>query len=201
MKKQVWKNYFDVVILPPKEVSDHARKLSKGLARHGVKWTLGTRSFIPHISLYHIPVKPEKFDKFVSEVQKAVENFSPGYLKTMTVDKNLLMFDKPTWLQKLYLKIIRRTLKYFDRGYGADFSWPLHLQESGARFVRKYGTPQFGPNFKPHVTLTSFKNNSPKIKIKKAKAFMFKPTHIYICELGPSHSCQRIVAKIPFEKR
>ena len=102
MKKRIWKNYFDIVILPPKEISDYARTLSKRLARYGTKWKLGTKSFIPHISLYHVAVRPKNFGEFVSEIQKTIKNFSPGHLKTTTIEPNLLMFDKPAWIRKFY---------------------------------------------------------------------------------------------------
>lgn len=205
MKPKIWKNYFDVVILPPKEVSDYAMKLSRGLTQYGTKWTLGKKSFIPHISLYHIAVKPKKFGAFVSEIQNAVKGTQPGYLTTMAIEPNMIRFDKPAWIQRLYLKIIKNTLKYYDWDYGTDDYWPLdhfpkRMRKIGARFIKKYGTPAVGANFRPHVTLTSFVGNAPKLMIKKAKRFRFKPIHIYICELGPSHSCQRIVKKIPFKK-
>lgn len=205
MKKKIWENYFDIVILPPKDVSDYAIKLSRGLAQYGTKWTLGKKSFIPHISLYHIAVKQKKFDAFVCEIRNVIKNTQPGYLKTMVIEPHSLIFDKPTWIQKLYLKVIKGTLKYYDWDYGTDGYWlldhfPKRMQKVGARFIKKYGTPLVGPNFRPHVTLTSFAGNEPKLKPKEARKFTFKPSHIYICELGPSHSCQRIVQKISFAK-
>lgn len=203
MKKQIWKNYFDIVILPPKEVTECAIELSKQLSRHGTKWTLGRRAFIPHISLYHIPVEPKNFDAFVAEVSKTIKNFPQGYLKSTMIDSNLFMFDKPIWIQKLYLKIIKNTLKYCNWKYGISEKWhinnlPKRMQKVGISFIKKYGTPMIGTNFKPHITLASFKDNPLKLKIKKAKIFKFKPSHVYICELGPSHSCQRVVRKISF---
>ncbi len=203
MKRKIWKNYFDIVILPPREVSDYAIKMSRELTRYGTKWTLGKKSFIPHISLYHIAVKPKKFAAFFDEIQNAIKNTRPGYLKTTAIEPNSLIFDKPAWIQKLCLKVIENTVKYYDWNYGTDGYWPLdhfpkRMRKVGARFIKKYGTPLVGPNFRPHVTLTSFAGTAPILKTKKAKKFKFKPSHIYVCELGPSHSCQRIVKKISF---
>lgn len=205
MKKKIWKNYFDIVILPPKDVSDYARKLSKNLSNYGTNWVLGKNSFIPHISLYHIPVKPKNFKPFVAEICRTIENFTPGYLRTTIVEPNFIMFDKPFWLNKLYLNIIKNTLKYFDREYHIEKYWhldtfPRQMRKTGARFLKKYGTPMAGFNFKPHVTLATFKDSSPNLPIKKAKFFKFKPKYLFICELGPSHTCQRIVKKLAFRK-
>ena len=203
MKKRIWKNYFDVVILPPKAVSNYAISLSKKLSKYGTEWTLGKNSFIPHISLYHIAVKPKNFKAFITELKRIAKNFSPGYLRTTVIEPNLLMFDKPEWIQKLYLKVIKDTLKYYDWNYRTDEYWPLNhfpkkMRKIGARFIKKYGTPAVGANFRPHVTLASFKNRRPNLEIKRAKKFKFRPKFLYVCELGPSHSCQRIAAKIPF---
>jgi hypothetical protein len=205
MKNQIWKNYFDIVILPPQGVSEYAIKLSKGLSKYETKWTLGKRLFIPHISLYHIAVKPKHFKAFASEVERTIKNFSPGYLKSTVIESNLLMFDKPAWIQELYLKVIKNTLKYYDWEYRTNEYWslnhlPKRMQKIGARFIKKYGTPMVGGNFRPHVTLTSFKDNPPKLKVKRARKFKFKPAHIYICKLGPSHSCQMVVKKLFFSK-
>ena len=204
-KKQVWKNYFDVVILPPEVISSYAVGLSKKLSKHGTKWTLGKSSFIPHVSLYHIAVKPKNFKAFIAEIKRIAEFFLPGYLRTTVIESNLLIFNKPEWIQKLYLRVIKNTLKYYDWDYGTDKLWPLNqfpkrMRKIGARFIKKYGTPMVGANFRPHVTLASFKNEQPNLGIKKARKFRFKPNFLYVCELGPSHSCQRVVVKIPFKK-
>lgn len=205
MKKKIWKNYFDIVILPPEKVSEYAVTLSKKFARYGTKWTLGKKVFIPHISLYHIAVKPKKFGVFVREIKKTIQDFSPGYLKTTVVESNLLMFDNPKWIQKLYLRIMRNTLKYYDWDYGTENYWsvyrfPKKMQKVGIRFIKKYGTPMAGSNFRPHITLASFKKDLPNLTVKKAKPFQFKPAYVYLCELGPSHSCQRVVKKFSFSK-
>lgn len=195
---KIWKNYFDIVILPPREISDYARELSKGLARYGTKWKLGKKSFIPHISLYHIAVKPKSFDDFIVEIQHTMSNFSPGYVKTTVIKPHMLMFDKPLWIQKLHRKVIKKTIKYVDWGYPNH--WPPRRGKVRARSIKKYGTPLVGAHFRPHVTLASFSGDTPKLPIKKARVFKFKPTHIYVCELGPSHSCQRVVEKIFFPR-
>jgi len=106
MKKAIWQNYFDIVILPPTEVSEYARRLSQDLRQYGIPWTLGRQSFIPHISLYHVPVKPQDFGAFATELNTVTKHFTPGYLRTTIIEPNFLMFDKPLWLQKLYLKIV-----------------------------------------------------------------------------------------------
>ncbi len=208
MAIKIYKNYFDIVILPPKEIRDYAINLSKQLYKHNSKWVLGKESFLPHISLFHIPVESKNFDNFVSELEKIVKGFKAGKLKINNLMlwkphfAILLMTDRPEWIRKLYLKIIRRTLKHFDWDYEVEKIWhlskPPKLMQKN---LKKYGTPMVGRYFIPHITLGMFRNEKDliegfnKLKLKK---YDFKPDSIYICELGKSHSCQKILKEISF---
>src|SRR5262249_38357416 len=204
---ETWKNYFDVVILPPADVRDYSIDLSKELKQHGVKFVLGKRRYIPHISLYHIPVRPKNFRAFSQEVEKVSAGFSRGRLKLTSIELPLLMTDKPNWIRKLQLDVVNRTRKYFDWEYGADDTWNMALLPSNLRvrakaYMRVYGTPLMGAAFRPHVTLTGFKEDTA---VRDIPPLTFKPMSfdvgaIHICELGPFHSCQRIVAKFPIPR-
>jgi hypothetical protein len=74
----VWTNYFDIVILPPPPVRDYAIDLSARLKKYGGRFVLGKRRYIPHVSLYHIPVRPENFPAFCEEVETITERFNGG---------------------------------------------------------------------------------------------------------------------------
>ena len=208
MATKVYKNYFIVVILPPKEIRDYAISLSKGLYKHNSKWVLGKESFLPHISLYHISVKPKDFDDFVLELEKLVKGFKAGKLKINDLMlwkphlSVLLMTDKPEWAKKLYLKVIRRTLKYFDWDYEIEKLWHIDkLSKLMQKNIKKYGTPMIGRYFIPHITLGAFRNEKDMVKgfnKLKLKKYNFRPNSIYICELGEGYSCQKIVKEISF---
>ena len=204
MKSKIYRNYFDIVILPPREVSDYAIALSRDLRRRGGKWALGKTRFIPHISLYHIPVKPENFAAFMAAPEQTVRAGRAGRLRTTGVESNLLMFDKPEWLSRLYLRVIKRTVPYFDWDYGVERLWHVagdKREISKRKYLEKYGTPMVGLDFRPHVTLTVFKDkelkgrNFPGLKFKRLS---FAVEKLSVCELGPSHSCQRVVQEVRF---
>jgi hypothetical protein len=201
MKPEIYRNYYDIVILPPKPVIEYSISLSQSLRPYG-KWILGRRQFIPHISLYHIPVKPNDFAVFVSEIASVLSRSNAGRLQTTAIQSNLLMFDKPDWIRKLYMRIIKRTLPYFDWSYSREL-WRLEGRDriaSKQKYYSMYGTPMVGINFEPHVTLTVFKDSVEQHKLPQVKfeRHSFQVDSITICELGPSHSCQRIVEQIPF---
>ena len=206
MSTKIYKNYFDIVILPSKEVRDYSINLSKQLYKYSSKLILGRKSFLPHISLYHIPVKPKNFEDFVTELKRAVKGLKTGNLKTnyIKIHKPIrsisLMTDKPKWLKKLYLRVIKKTLKYFDWNYGVEKLWREKSSKTIGN-IKKYGTPLVGRHFMPHITLAVFKNDEDMIKGSnklKFKKYTFKPKSIYICELGENHSCQKIVKEIHF---
>ena len=199
----VWTNYFDIVILPPPSVRDYAIDLSARLKKYGGRFMLGKRRYIPHVSLYHIPVRPENFPAFCEEVKTITERFNGGELKLRSIELPLLMIDKPKWIQQLHLDVVKKTSKYLDWDYGAAESWnmdllPSDLRVRGKGYIEKYGTPMIGRVFRPHITLTSFEDRGivDEIPALPFKPMSFHVDTIYICELGPSHSCQRVVAKM-----
>jgi len=166
------------------------------------KWVLGKRKFIPHISLYHIPVNPVDFPAFTAAIADVLKRSNPGRLQTTSIRSNLLMLDKPEWIRKLYMRIIKQTLPYFDWNYPREL-WRLdgsNRINSKHQYYAKYGTPMAGINFEQHITLTVFKEDIDRCEVPELKFehHEFAVERIAICELGPSHSCQRIVQQIRF---
>lgn len=197
----IWKNYFDVVILPPRDVRAHAIALSKELRRYGGKFVLGERRYLPHISLYHIPVRPKRFEAFAQAVGRAASLRRGGTLRLRAVDMPVLMTTKPEWLVRLHKNVVESTLPYFDWDYGAENLWnadklPPHLKAEGKRNLMRFGSPMIGRVFRPHITLSSFDGRSRAGKILlEFERLSFAVNEIAICELGPHHTCHRTIAR------
>jgi 2'-5' RNA ligase len=197
----IWRNYFDVVILPPPDVWKHAIALSRQLRRLGGEFVLGNRQFLPHISLYHIPVSRKLFPKFSRAVREVAAATKGGGLRLMSIDMPVLMTDRPPWLKRLHRDIVQTTLPYLDWDYGAGELWktdmlPAHLQAEARDNLRKYGSPMIGRVFRPHITLTSFgKQRKPEKVRLEFERLSFPVAEIAICELGPHHTCQRTIVK------
>lgn len=192
----IWNNYFDVVILPPPAIRDHAITLSKELRTHGGEFALGRRRFLPHISLYHIPVRPRVFDAFLRTIREVAGKSTGGVVQLKSIDMPLLMTDRPQWLKRLQRDIVSEAVKYFDWDYGVERLWKLEpispkLREAAGRNLKKYGSPMMGPLFRPHITLTSFGDRAmPQVRVP-FESLSFQVETIAVCELGPHHSCQR----------
>jgi hypothetical protein len=195
----LWANYFDVVILPPPPVRDHAIALSRKLQKYGARFVLGRRRYIPHISLYHIPVLPHDFEAFAATVERVAGTHRGGDLRLREIEMPIVMTDKPAWLKKLHLDVVHATSKYFDWKYGAEDLWsvdylPSNLKVRAEGYLKKYGSPMIDAVFRPHITLTSFEDKSVAKDIPplEFEPLVFHVDQVSICELGPSHSCQRI---------
>ncbi|HET9132384.1 MAG TPA: hypothetical protein VFO86_15620, partial [Terriglobia bacterium] len=197
----LWPGYYDVVILPPSPVWDHALELSRELHRMGGQWQLGNRAFLPHISLYHIPVRNKDLDDFLSELHLIAKTTRWGNLETTAFDMPVMMVSKPDWLKRLHERVVRRTVRFLDRKYPVAKTWSLE-RFSGRRldFARKYlqlfGTPMVGMNFRPHITLSSFKGGDPSNLNLHVRRVTFRAERLYVCELGQSHTCHRIIREI-----
>lgn len=208
MAIKIYKNYFDIVILPPEKIRSYSIGLSKQLYKQGSMLVLGKKNFLPHISLYHIPVKNKNFETFITELEKTAKGSNVRKLKINDLMlwkphySVLLMTDRPKWLKELYLKIIKNTSKYFDWDYGVEEIWHTDkLPKIMQKNIKKYGTPMVGKYFIPHITLGVFQNEKDMIRgynKLKLKKYNFKPKSIYVCELGENHSCQKIIKEIHF---
>src|SRR5437868_1707094 len=95
ISKQIhWPGYYDVVILPPVAVRDYAIEISRQLQRAGGQWALGKRAFLPHISLYHIPILDKDLDPFLQELQNIVDSAQWGILETTGFDMPVITVSK-----------------------------------------------------------------------------------------------------------
>lgn len=208
MKPIIYKNYYDVVILPSKKANDYAIGLSSQLAKYDSELILGRKKYLPHISLYHIPVKPDDFNEFIAELEKIAKGQKIKKLKLKELKpfwphhSVMLMTDKPQWLSSLSFNIIKRTLKYFDRGYGVEKLWHIENLSLAMRVqIKKYGTPLAGRYFMPHITLGVFSDREKMIqgyKTVKPKHMSFEVSRIFVCQLGEHHTCQKIIKEIAF---
>jgi hypothetical protein len=92
-------------------------------------------------------------------------------------------------------------MRFFNRKYAVERTWNLD-RFAGRRlkfarnYLKRFGSPLMGMNFQPHFTLSSFKGReAPDIQFD-IPAMRFRVDRLYVCELGPSHSCQRIIREL-----
>jgi hypothetical protein len=205
VQKDIWKDYYDIVILPKDPVRRHTIDLSRDLKRAGGVFSLGKRSYLPHLSIYHIPVRPALLAKFLEEVRSIASRSPGGALRLRSIDFPLLMTDKPVWLRRLHREMVNSTLPYFDWKYGVSKLWkvdrlPARFQPLARRYLDEFGSPMIDRVFRPHITLTTFDEKPAKKVRVDFKKLTFNVREIAVCELGPHHSCQRVVDVFPLAR-
>ena len=196
-----WSGYYDVVILPPAPVRDHAIDLSGKLYRAGGLWRLGKQSFLPHISIYHIPVREEDLESFLTELQRIADSAQWGNLETTGFDMPVIKVSKPDWLRSLHQRVVSRTVRFLDRKYGTEKKWNLdrfsgRRLEFAKQYLRTCGSPMVGMNFRPHITLSSFKGKEPLGLNLHVRRMVFRAERLHVCELGPSHTCHKLIREL-----
>lgn len=211
MKPKITKDYYDIVLLPPAPVRDEAIRLSTQLHPFGTKWVLGKQEYLPHISLYHIKIKAKDLSPLLHTIKIIAASSHGGLLAVGSVYNwhSYICWEcaAPQWLRMLHARILKETVQYYDREFGQERLWPKGpgMTQERARNLQRYGAPGILRLYEPHVTLASFPDASSAKKAldalgKNQKRIRFSPAHIALCAIGPSHSCQKIVAEFPFKK-
>lgn len=207
MKSEQYKNYYDIVILPSAEVRDVAIAASQKIYRKlGSDLVLGKQSFKPHISLYHVTVTKKNFSEMVRRLRVIGGRLKVGPLAILPYkNQPHLAVTKIAWLQNLHQSVLVAINPLRDKTFSD--AW-----DNGAKYgnivksvhrknIQKYGSPIVGKIFDPHITLTVLNDLDDRVRATQTiplKKYKFIPTAITICQIGKYHSCQKIIATIPF---
>ena len=205
---EILPDFYDVLILPPEPIQRQAIALSAQLHRHGSKWKLGVQQFMPHLSLYHLPVHPENFKEFRGALDDAVRGFRDGDLRLTGISVRrihravFLETNKPPWLVELYHRVIGETISYYDenrrkeiKGLWGEMTPGMH------RSFEQYGTPMTGLNFIPHFTLGAFDHEEDldagvhELEVKPAT---FRVDRLHVGLVGTGFTCQGVIHEAVF---
>ncbi|MBI4085836.1 MAG: 2'-5' RNA ligase family protein [Candidatus Liptonbacteria bacterium] len=208
---EIWPGFYDIIILPPEPIQRQAIKLSAWLHENGSPWKLGAEEFLPHLSLYHLPVRPEKFREFTGALDDVVCGFRGGDLRLTGVSVRrihravFLTTDKPKWLSDLHLLVIKALRHFFDEARREEIRTRWGKMTPGMRNgFRSYGTPMTQVNFVPHLTLGTFRWEDEEEKFEeglrglKAKPEKFHVDRVHVGRVGTGFSCQEVIHEARF---
>ncbi|MBI2426308.1 MAG: hypothetical protein HYV34_00515 [Candidatus Kerfeldbacteria bacterium] len=211
MKPTIHPQYYDIVISPSPEVMDYAIALSEKIFQYGAPWKLGRDHYIPHLSLYHIPVLPSLLENVSRELKLIAGAQEPQILHTTDIElvghNGLqLMVQKIPWLVQLHEKVLERLLPHYDWAYEQRegkklWSDLVRFSPKGMELFKKYGTPLAEEAFRPHISLARVANPEMREAILRdlpLKRFDFSANRLVVYELGENHTCQRKIAEFPF---
>ena len=208
MESESHKNYYDIVILPSPEVRDVAIALSRAInQKFGSDLVLGRRAFKPHISLYHVVIQKKNLSEMMERLRIIAASQKKIGALTIQRYKNQphLAVAKIAWLQNLHESVLKAINPLRDTTFpdawdnGAKYGnvvRPIHRKN-----IKKYGSPIVGAIFDSHITLTVLNDPDDTVKaidVISLKKYQFNPTAITVCQIGKHHSCQKMIATIPF---
>ena len=210
-------HYYDIVILPPEPIFSAAIRYSRDIAKRvPSKFVLGTRAYKPHISLFHVAVKPRDLsamlDRLTALVQKLRVNGSLAVGKISRYGGGpLLPVSNPKWLQTLHGEILNAVNPLRDHSFPNTWHYPGLNTDAHRRNIRRYGSPVVGSMYAPHITLSLLDDEPKRLRLHRRRSlfsqsipgqriFQFTPSELTVCQIGPHHSCHRVIARIPFAR-
>lgn len=219
MKPKIYHNYYDVEIIPPREFQEYVIRLSQTLYRYGAPWKLGRRSSIPHITLFHVPVRKRDMSEFLRVAQTIAHGCTERTIACQLPTFGMadgkawvtLPTSKPQWLKKLHATVVEQTVGFFNYQNPKikeriQKTWNLSRftgteRRERQRLLHAYGSVMVDQFWYPHVTLGVFRNagqaKAGYAHLPKQRS-SFRMNRIAVYELGENHSCQRKIAEFPF---
>ena len=172
---------YNIVLLPPKEVSEEAIRLSKLIAKSfAAEFVLDGKNFYPHLTLFQlsIPMKslPVVNDLLKNTLKSTIET---KFDKYYGAQNGFISWDCQInqQLLELHKKVIDKT-NHFRRNR------PLPSKKLQYNFlttkdniqIKKFGSSGLLENFRPHITITRLKDG--KYYKEALEALPVKKTHL-----------------------
>lgn len=200
---------YDVVLLPPQDVTDTSIAVSQKLGAEDTKFTLNSSNKLTHLSLFmanFTPVSLVAAEAALANIAKTTQPLSlaaSGY--THDLDQGMFEItyqntDEATTLQTAIvtaLTPLRNGLREKDPvGRSLADYIPTTDGELRANFDM-FGYDEIGSFFRPHITFTRFArydHETDVAALPPAEAFSCTFTTLALCEMGDNGTCSRIVA-------
>ena len=191
----------DVVILPNNELSAKAISASQKLAALDTVFTLKVGEFYPHASVYMLQLNETDIPSAKELLANVAAITNELQLTATTYDQTKCFFDteylKPKVLQSLQddvvaaLNPIRDGLRDKDK--------PRMLESAGLALenYKNYGWNTIGDLYRPHMTLTRFKNEqaNPQELLPDVSSFRGTFSRLALFEMGDNGTAVRMIAE------
>lgn len=196
----------NVILLPPKEISQKAIRLSKEITKEFKAFFVLNNNCVPHISLYHAAYPARNLSKIKDAITSIVNNISAFPVELTTV-----FWQKKGWLDFQATKseslvnlhdLVVKNLNYLREGRIMDSdkknfdSYPAEEQKS----LKLYGYLHSKKLFRPHLTITKLKKDNADQAADKIKGenLSFTANTIALSKLGDYGTCINILEKWEF---
>ena len=192
---------FNIVILPPKDITKKAIAISQKLRAKGGLFTLGNKINFPHITLYETEFSLKNIPKIkvcLKNLSLKIKPFNlnlsdytqtPGGYIFVTYKKSRKLKDVQKNLINL-LNPLRERSKTESSKEGFNTSTKIEQRNVGL-----YGYSYVKSQFNPHITFTKLKRYNPSALSIPKTDFSFKVSTIAIFSNGKYGTCKKLIKK------
>lgn len=198
----------DIVLLPDPTLAQRAVTFSEQLTKYETVSTLHANGPVPHVSLYMTQLKAadmERAQKLLADIAAHTRVFNltaNGYwLNARYFDADYARTDELIALQTAVVDAINPIR---DGMRKKDKPRLLSAEGLARENLEKYGYPNIGELFRPHMTLTRFADEQLSIDaIEKPNAQTFAGTfdRLGLFAMGENGTCIRKIAEFQLKKQ
>lgn len=200
---------YDIVLLLPEPANATAIQLSEQLAPLGTEFTLDDHSRFPHVSLYMANFNLENVTLLRAMLPGLCKNVPVQQLEATHYQRNEhgmfeVFFEKTETIVFLQSAVIdtasplRTGLREKDPVGRVLADYIKTAPPEAQNNLKHYGYDEIGNFFKPHITFTRFKPDSPQADLSTLpdpKTFTGTYTTLALCEMGEHGTCTKIIAQ------
>jgi 2'-5' RNA ligase len=193
---------YNIVIYPPAKIREKAITISKRLKKEGGLFSLGEKTFIPHLTIYilDLPAKNEKkVGLALKELASTLKPMKLTFLRYRNSNGGYTgaVYKRTKAITDLQMKILN-AINPFREGIVRDKYKPIlktlpkHMRSN----VERFGFSDVGKEYHPHLTFTRFPNDREiKLKTIQKLNFSFTANEIGFCRRGEHGTCKKLITK------
>ncbi len=192
---------YDIALLPEPALAAKAIRSSQELAPMGTEFTLGQEQYVPHVSLYMLPIKSSDLPAVCDKLAALAAQTPQIALEAKDYFQNngYIGMDYPRTAQidELQQAVLQAANPHRD---GLRQESEAYLQTATGQTQKNleaFGYESVGELFIPHLTFTRFSNHLPIPLEDMGAATAFSGTFISLAiyELGPEGTCLHKIAE------
>lgn len=194
----------NIVILPSETLAQRAVNISEQLRPNGVLFTLQAGVCFPHASLYMTQLKVSDLDRAGRALAEVAERFTALDLEATHYHQEQgfidIEFARSQALDDLQAAVVQAINPIRDGMREKDKARMVNATGLAKENFEKYGYPNIGKLFRPHITLTRFIDSTPKngLKLPPVSEFNGLFAKIGLFEMGDNGTCVRQLAEFEF---
>lgn len=191
----------NIVLLPNTDIAQKAIVASRQLATLGSLFTLKDGEYFPHASLYMTQLRVADLETVKELLSAIAAQLSPLALTATRYYQAKGFIDaeykRTATLDDLKMKVVEAINPIRDGMREKDKVRMQTATGKARENFEKYGYPNIGELFRPHITLTRFAETEPKdaLELPPIETFNGQFTKLGLFEMGDNGTCVRKIAE------